>query len=128
MQNSAYLHNVRRELLAFKAAGESTRLRILRVIIEAGVEVCACEIIDALEKPQYAVSKSLGILFMAGLVEERREGRQMMYSLIHGEFNDRLFEAVGSLPGKGEDIARDLKRLKARLAKRIGEKCVAGCP
>ncbi len=119
---------MKRELLALKAAGESTRLRILRVLIEAGVEVCACEVIDALEKPQYAVSKSLGILSMAGLVEERREGRQMMYSLIRGDFNDRLFAAIGGLSGKGEDIARDLKRLKTRLEKRIGGKCVAGCP
>jgi ArsR family transcriptional regulator len=118
---------VKRELLAFKAAGEPARLRILRILIEADTEVCACEIIDTLEKPQYAVSKGLGVLTRAGLVEERREGRQMMYSLIPGEFNDRLFRTITSLACKDGEIAGDLRRLKARLAKRANGKCVTGC-
>jgi ArsR family transcriptional regulator, arsenate/arsenite/antimonite-responsive transcriptional repressor len=116
-------------ILAFKAVGESTRFRILRALIEAGSEVCACEIIDALDKPQYAISKGFGILVAAGLVSERREGRRMMYNLIHDSFNDPLFAAIASVEtGDGTEISEDIARLAERLAKRVDGECVAGCP
>jgi ArsR family transcriptional regulator, arsenate/arsenite/antimonite-responsive transcriptional repressor len=111
---------------AFKAIGEPTRFRALRILVEAKVELCACEIIDVLEKPQYTISKSLGTLVDAGLVDERREGRMMMYSLVHASVNDYLFKAVAKAePDK--DLAADSRRLVSRLAQREGGACVAGC-
>jgi ArsR family transcriptional regulator, arsenate/arsenite/antimonite-responsive transcriptional repressor len=118
-------------LEAFKAAGDATRFRALRLLVETEEELCACEIIEALEKPQYTISKSLGILVAAGLVEERREGRKMMYSLIHAAFNDSIFAAIRSAP-EGQDmelsatiLAKDSERVNVQLAQRIGSECAA---
>ena len=66
---------------AFKALGEENRFRIAALLVRAKGELCACEIIKALRKPQYTVSKSMGGLVSAGLVEERREGKKMLYRL-----------------------------------------------
>jgi ArsR family transcriptional regulator len=111
---------------AFKAIGEPTRFRALRLLVEAKVELCACEIIDVLQKPQYTISKSLGALVDAGLVEERREGRMMMYSLIHSPMNDCLFKAAAKAEADKE-LAADSKRLASRLSEREEGVCVSGC-
>ena len=108
---------------AFKAVGESTRFRALRAMLDAGSDLCACEIIDVLQKPQYTISKSLGILVAAGLVDERREGRMMMYSIVHDGLNDSVFAAVKSVPVDAE-LAGDHERLLARLARRVGGQCL----
>jgi ArsR family transcriptional regulator len=114
------------EIEAFKAVGENTRFRALRALIKAEVELCACEIIDALQKPQYTISKSLGILVSAGLIVERREGRMMIYSLMHNPSNDAIFEVVGNSPLDGE-LRDDEIRLMARLERRVQGLCVAEC-
>jgi ArsR family transcriptional regulator, arsenate/arsenite/antimonite-responsive transcriptional repressor len=119
---------VKDALEAFKAAGESTRFRALRALIDAGVDLCACEIIDTLQKPQYTISKSLGILVAAGLVDERREGRMMMYSLVHNSINESILAAVASVPRLGDaELSGDHERLIARLEQRTEGSCVAGC-
>jgi ArsR family transcriptional regulator, arsenate/arsenite/antimonite-responsive transcriptional repressor len=117
------------EVDTFKAIGEEGRLRILRLMVKAETELCACEIIDALEKPQYTISKALGILVTAGLVNERREGRQMMYQLAHTPFNDAIFAGISLLKCPDNPrMADDLVRLRKRLAGRSNGKCVEGCP
>jgi Predicted transcriptional regulators len=111
---------------AFKAIGEPTRFRALRLLVEAKADLCACEIIDVLQKPQYTISKSLGALVAARLVDERREGRKMMYALAHSPMNDALFKAVAKAePDK--ELASDSRRLAARLAEREDGACVSGC-
>ena len=70
-----------RELEKYKAIGEQTRFRIVRLLIKAGKNLCACELIDILKKPQYTVSKHLNILKRAELVQEHRDGRLMVYRL-----------------------------------------------
>jgi ArsR family transcriptional regulator, arsenate/arsenite/antimonite-responsive transcriptional repressor len=110
----------------FKAVGEQTRFRALRLLVEAKTDLCACEIIDILEKPQYTISKCLGVLVDVGLLDERREGRMMMYSLAHSPINDAIFQAVAKSPADAEQAA-DRKRLKARLARRENGVCVYGC-
>ena len=108
---------------AYKAAGEQTRLRILRLLRQAAGELCVCEIVDALEKPQYTVSKSLTVLRNARLVEERREGKFMMYKLCHSPFNDKLFESFDSFPDPYGAYEADSRRLTARLKLRGNGKC-----
>jgi ArsR family transcriptional regulator, arsenate/arsenite/antimonite-responsive transcriptional repressor len=110
-------------LAAFKAAGEETRFRALRVLVEAKADLCACEIIDILMKPQYTISKALGSLVDASLVDERREGRMMFYSLVRGPVNDAVFKAVASAEAVAA-LKADSKRLAARLAQRKDGVCV----
>jgi ArsR family transcriptional regulator len=108
---------------AYKAAGEQTRLRILKLLRLAPGELCVCEVVDALEKPQYTVSKSLTVLRNARLVAERREGKYMMYRLIHSPFNDILFESLDCLSDMDKLFRADARRLEARLALRDNGRC-----
>jgi ArsR family transcriptional regulator len=115
---------VHREIEAYKAAGEQTRLRILKLLRLAGEELCVCELVDVLEKPQYTVSKSLAVLRKAELVEERREGKLMMYRLHGSPFNDRLFESLDNISPANLVYGTDRRRLIERLALRENGKCV----
>lgn len=63
----------------FKVFGDSTRIRILYVLFEA--EVCVCDLAEALNMTQSAVSHQLKVLKQAKLVKNRREGKSIFYSL-----------------------------------------------
>ena len=63
----------------FKVFGDSTRIRILFVLFES--EVCVCDLAEALNMNQSAVSHQLRILKQAKLVTGRREGKSVFYAL-----------------------------------------------
>lgn len=63
----------------FKVFGDPTRIRILFVLFEA--EVCVCDLAEALNMTQSAVSHQLRILKQSRLVKNRREGKCVFYSL-----------------------------------------------
>lgn len=66
----------------FKVFGDSTRIRILYVLFEA--EVCVCDLTEALNMTQSAISHQLKILKQNKLVKSRREGKSVFYSLADG--------------------------------------------
>ncbi len=69
-----------RELeLALKAAGDPTRTRILK-LLEAR-RLCVCQVQAVLRLAPSTVSKHLAILKLAGLVEDRRDGKWIQYGL-----------------------------------------------
>lgn len=63
----------------FKVFGDSTRIRILFVLFEA--EVCVCDLANALNMTQSAISHQLRLLKQNKLVKSRREGKSIFYSL-----------------------------------------------
>ena len=63
----------------FKMFGDSTRIKILCLLIEG--EKCVHEITDAAGSSQSAVSHQLRLLKQARLVRSRRNGKQIFYSL-----------------------------------------------
>ncbi len=63
----------------FKVFGDSTRIRILFVLFEA--EVCVCDLAQALNMTQSAISHQLKILKQNKLVKNRRDGKSIFYSL-----------------------------------------------
>ena len=63
----------------FKVFGDSTRLRVLSVLIDG--ELCVQDIADSLDMTQSAISHQLKILKNSHLVKSRREGKQIMYAL-----------------------------------------------
>ena len=63
----------------FKVFGDSTRLRILTTLYDR--EICVQDIADALGMTQSAVSHQLKMLKMSKLIKNRRDGKQMYYSL-----------------------------------------------
>ncbi|MBQ9227428.1 MAG: winged helix-turn-helix transcriptional regulator [Eubacterium sp.] len=63
----------------FKVFGDSTRIRILFVLFEC--EVCVCDLAEALNMTQPAVSHQLKILKQNRLVKSCRRGKSVFYSL-----------------------------------------------
>jgi DNA-binding transcriptional ArsR family regulator len=67
------------ELKALKALGDETRIRAVLALRDN--ELCVCQIVELLELAPSTVSKHLQILKEAGLVESRKKGRWVYYSL-----------------------------------------------
>lgn len=63
----------------FKVFGDSTRIKILSVLYNG--EMCVQDIADSLDMTQSAVSHQLKILKMSKLIKNRRDGKQIYYSL-----------------------------------------------
>ena len=62
-----------------KAIAEPKRLRIIDML-SCG-ELCACEILEAFHITQPTLSHDMKVLVDAGLVSDRREGKNIYYSL-----------------------------------------------
>ena len=63
----------------FKVFGDTTRIRILYVLLES--EMCVCDIAALLGMNQSAISHQLRILKQSRLVKFRRDGKSVFYSL-----------------------------------------------
>ena len=76
------------EIKVFKAVADVTRLSILKLL--TGGELCICEIMLALKKPQSSISHNLSILEDAGLIKERKEGKWCLYRITDGTVMDMV--------------------------------------
>ena len=63
----------------FHALSDETRLALLERL--KGGEHCVCELMDAMKAGQSRLPFHLKVLKDAGLIQDRREGRWMYYSL-----------------------------------------------
>ncbi len=75
------------EVLAdvFAALADPVRLRLFDLVRRAGdTGVCSCDLVEPLERSQPTISHHLKVLREAGLVESRREGTWLWYSVIPG--------------------------------------------
>ena len=63
----------------FKALADTTRLRILNLLLHG--ELCVCDIQHVLDATQPNVSRHLAYLRNAGLVRDRRDGYRIFYRL-----------------------------------------------
>jgi len=70
---------MKKELSLFKGLSDETRLRIM--ILLSIKELCVCQLEWALELTQARVSRHLTVLKNAGLVQDRRDGLWIYYSL-----------------------------------------------
>ncbi len=98
----------------FRALADETRLRILSLLAHG--ELCVCDIMTVLDIGQSKASRHLASLRNIGLVNDRRNGVWMYYSLAkpsgttHRRVLEWLAEAATELP----EAAADLKALRAR--------------
>jgi len=111
-----------------KALADENRLRML-LALQNG-ELCVCQITELMGLAMSTVSKHLSILYQAGLLNARKEGRWMYYSLPSKGAPTAAREGVAwvcrSLAGS-ERVAGDAKRLKRDLAMDLGELCRRQC-
>ncbi|HXI20170.1 MAG TPA: metalloregulator ArsR/SmtB family transcription factor [Gemmatimonadales bacterium] len=77
--------DLRRLARVFHALSDETRLCVV-AMLRAG-ERCVCELTEALESGQSRLSFHLRTLKDAGLVQDRREGRWVYYSLVPQAFD-----------------------------------------
>jgi len=72
----------------FKIFGDSTRLKILYVLMQS--EMCVCDIAQLLSASQSAISHQLRVLKQMQLVKNRRDGKTIFYSLSDGHISTIL--------------------------------------
>ncbi|MEQ8842073.1 MAG: metalloregulator ArsR/SmtB family transcription factor [Acidimicrobiales bacterium] len=64
----------------FRLLGDPTRVRILFALLEAG-ELCVCDIASVVDTTETKVSQAMRLLRGAGVVRNRRDGRNVHYRL-----------------------------------------------
>jgi ArsR family transcriptional regulator len=118
-----------RELMNItKALADESRVRML-MALRSG-ELCVCQITELFGLAPSTVSKHLSILYQAGLVESRKEGRWMYYRLPGkegGELATQAIEWVTQSAGKAPRVNEDRVRLKRILALDPTELCKLQC-
>lgn len=76
----------------FKVFGDSTRIKILYVLLCS--EMCVCDIAQILGMTQSAISHQLRMLRQMNLVRTRREGKTVFYSLSDGHISNILSQGM----------------------------------
>jgi len=94
-----------------KAISNPTRLRIIELLKEK--PMCVCDIWNALNEEQSSISKHLNELKKAGIVDSRRDGLRIVYSVN----NPRIFEIIETTK---EIIRKEIEK-KAQIALKKGE-------
>ena len=100
-----------------RALGDGTRLRALLAL--RGGELCVCDLIALLGLAPSTVSKHLALLWQAGLVERRKEGRWHYYRLAAAgaePLSRRALALAASAAGDSPEAAADARILRKRRA------------
>lgn len=100
----------------FRALGDETRLRIVALLAHG--ELCVCHLEKALGLNQPNISRQLGVLRAARVVESRREGTWVYYSL--SEQSHAIVESQLETLTKAFGAERALHADHARLRKSCG--------
>jgi len=104
----------------FQALSDPTRLRIMLLLGRR--ELCVCELMYVLGMEQSRVSHHMRVLRDAGIVEDIREGRWIVYrvpngarGLVDGLFAGALRERIETTPEAAGDTARLQEDLRGRV-------------
>jgi DNA-binding transcriptional ArsR family regulator len=111
-----------------KALGDKNRVRVLLAL--QGRELCVCQITELLGLAMSTISKHLSILYQAGLVNSRKEGRWMYYCLPGRGSPAVVREAVGLVKRsleKDDQARKDTTRLEQVLKMDPVELCKRQC-
>ena len=100
----------------FKALADTTRLRILGLLLTG--EVCVCDIHESLKIPQSKASRHLAYLRKSGLVQTRRDGLWVHYRL--GAFDEPVLATIADAVRHALSHAQTVQKDAQRLHKRNG--------
>lgn len=92
MKGSA-IKNIARAARLFHALADPTRLDIIRELKDG--ECCVCELTDQLQAGQSRLSFHLKVLKEAGVIQDRRDGRWMYYT-VNADALDELDDVIDS--------------------------------
>ena len=94
--------------LIYKAYCDENRLKIIDVLTLG--EHCACDLLEQLTIGQSTLSHHMKILNEAGLINDRKEGKNIYYSLKNEVF-DELHTTLGNLyKDKMDCICHSIKK------------------
>lgn len=91
----------------FKALSSPTRVQILKLLKNG--PLCVCEIIEALGTEQSNTSQHLNILKGAGLVDSRKEGLKVIYSVKYNQVFDIIETIEKIVLMQAEETQKSLK-------------------
>jgi ArsR family transcriptional regulator len=93
----------------FKALGDPTRLKIIKLLLSRGGQLCVGMLAHELGISQPAVSQQLKVLKNAGILDADKTGFYMHYRVVPNQLEsfglnaNEFFKALGSyLPGREE--------------------------
>lgn len=104
----------------FKALSDGTRLEIIEFLKDG--ERCVCEIIPSIDKAQSTTSKNLDILFRAGILDKREDGKRTLYRIKHDEIFDLLKDADQINLKDLSALSKTVKALETQLKNGNGKK------
>ncbi|MCE5195472.1 MAG: metalloregulator ArsR/SmtB family transcription factor [Nitrospiraceae bacterium] len=70
---------MKKTVTLYKLLGDETRLRVLTLLTRK--ELCVCQLVGVLGTSQPLISRNLSLLRNAGFLDERREGKMIIYSM-----------------------------------------------
>ncbi|MGE5390277.1 MAG: ArsR/SmtB family transcription factor [Deltaproteobacteria bacterium] len=108
----------------FKALGEPTRLKIVKLLQDK--ELCVCELEALLEMNQPRISQHLKVLKEAGLVKERKI-KQWSYVSLNALLSDGKLSGFEHFMGTPLANIEDLSAESQRLQVWQEVKCAIGC-
>jgi len=110
----------------FKALADPTRLRIMLLLRRR--ELCVCELMFILEMEQSRISHHMRVLRDAGIAEDVREGRWIIYrvpaaaaGLVEDLFAGAFRESIESSGEAAEDVRKLEACVKENLRGRVCE-------
>ncbi len=103
---------MKNEAAVFKVLADPTRLRLM-VLLSIQGETCVCKLAEALNAPDFKISRHLGIMRLTGLVEARREGTWIYYKLSNARnrLEECLQQCFRECLATRPTVKTDLKRL-----------------
>lgn len=106
---------MRNVLAITHALADESRVRTLMAL--AGGQLCVCQIAELLQLAPSTVSKHLYVLRQGGLVESKKRGRWIFYSLPRAPHRaaDRSIEWLRKSLKRDPGILQDAKKLKVIL-------------
>jgi len=112
------------EAAIFKALSDPTRLR-LAVLLAIEGETCVCKLTEALDEPQFKISRHLSVMRAAGIVTARRDGAWMHYKLAkpRHKLEACLQDCFLNCLVEHKTTKADLKRLKKSTPQIVKECC-----
>lgn len=97
------------------AVADPTRRRILSDLLARG-EASATTLASELPVTRQAVTKQLSVLDRAGLVEARRRGREVRYSVRPEELGDAT-RSLAQVAGEWDERLASIKRIAEAVAR-----------
>jgi ArsR family transcriptional regulator len=107
-----------------KALADENRIRVLMLLRDG--ELCLCEIITMLGLASSTVSKHMSILYQAGLVRARKEGRWRYFRLPGKDAPRPVAKCLRWISESLEEektIVRDSRKLKSAAITSLKDLC-----